>query len=152
MASRPVTQRRRQQSGFTIIELLITLVVTVFGLMGAMALHASLARGNENAGRTNEATAIGTRVLEQLRGQRSADMMQALTGTASSLPPVDVAPYTTILGRNAMSYTIDVHVSEVTGEPNLWKMRVEVKWTDDNSDGNARMIPFEVVRTMQEAL
>ena len=27
--------RRREQSGFTMVELLITLVVTVFGLMGS---------------------------------------------------------------------------------------------------------------------
>lgn len=154
MASRSVKHRpgrRRQQSGFTMVELLITLVVTVFGLMGAMALHASLARGNENAGRTNEATSVATQVVESLRGARSADMMQDLTGSSTTLPPVDVTGYTTVLGRNGMSYTLDVHVAEVTGQPNLWRIRVEVKWTDDNSTAQ-RMIPFEVVRTMQEAL
>ena len=97
-----------------------------------MALHASLARGNENAGRTNEATAIGTQLVEQLRGARPTDMMQTLTGAATTAPPVDLTGYTTVLGRNGMSYTIDVHVAEVTSYPNLWRIRVEVKWTDDN--------------------
>ena len=141
--------RRRSQGGFTMIELLITLVVTVFGLMGAMALHASLTRGNETAGRTAEATAVGTQVFEQLRGAGATDMMTMLCGTA---PPLDVEPYTTILGRNGMSYTVDVHITEVAGAPSLWKIRVEVKWTDDNANGNTQMIPFEVVRTLQEAL
>lgn len=131
------------------IELLITLVVTVFGLMGAMALHASLARGNDVAGRTSEATAVGTQVLEQLRGARTADMLTALSASG---PPVDVAPYTTILGRNGMSYSVDVHIAEVSGQPNLWRLRVEVHWTDDNANGEEHMIPFEVVRTIQEQL
>jgi prepilin-type N-terminal cleavage/methylation domain-containing protein len=150
--------RRRQQSGFTMVELLVTLVVTVFGLMGAMALHASLARGNENAGRTNEATAVGTQLVESLRGARSTDMMKTLTGASTTLPPVDLTGYSTVLGRNGMSYRLDVHVAEVSGQPNLWRIRVEVKWTDDNgtsassTSATERMIPFEVIRTMQEAL
>lgn len=152
MASRSVTTKKRNaQSGFTLMELLVTLAVTVFGLMGMMALHTSMSGGADVAGRTQEAVSVGTQVLESLRSARPADMMQTLTGSPASEPPQNIEPFTTILGRNAISYTVDVHVTAVTGASNLWKIRVEVKWTDDNSTVE-HSIPFEVLRTSRDAL
>ena len=34
---------------------------------------------------------------------------------------------------------------------NLWRIRVEVKWTEDTSTAS-HTLPFEVIRTAQEAL
>lgn len=152
MAGRSVTQTKRNaQSGFTLMELLVTLAVTVFGLMGMMALHTSMTSGGDVAGRTQEAVAVGTQVLEQLRSDRPDNMMKTLTGSPTSTAPQDIEPFTTILGRNAISYTVDVHVTAVTGAANLWKLRVEVKWTDDNSTVE-HSVPFEVLRTSRDAL
>jgi prepilin-type N-terminal cleavage/methylation domain-containing protein len=147
MASAPV----KQQRGFTLLELMITLVVTMFGLMGVMAVHLTMTSGSANAGRNSEAIAVGTQMLESLRAERPTDMMQTLTGTSTSLPPVDLTNYTTKTGRNGVSYTIDVHVAPLGVSGNLWRIRVEVKWTEDSSTAS-HTLPFEVIRTAQEAL
>ena len=133
------------------MELLVTLIVTAFGLMGVMALHLSMTSGGENAGRNAEAVAVGTQIVESLRAQRPTDMMQTLTGSSVSVPPVDLTGYTTKTGRNGVSYTIDVHVAAVGTSGSLWRVRVEVKWTDDTST-TGHTLPFEVIRTSQEAL
>jgi prepilin-type N-terminal cleavage/methylation domain-containing protein len=140
-----------KQRGFTLLELMITLVVTLFGLMGVMAVHLSMTAGSANAGRNAEAVAVGTQMLESLRAQRPTDMMQTLTGSPTALPPIDLTSYTTKTGRNGVSYGIDVHVAAVGTTTNLWRIRVEVKWTEDSST-ISHTLPFEVIRTAQEAL
>lgn len=141
----------KKQRGFTLLELMITLVVTLFGLMGVMAVHLTMTEGSSNAGRNAEAVAVGTQMLESLRAQRPTDMMQTLTGSSTALPPIDLTSYTTKTGRNGVSYTIDVHVAAVGTTTNLWRVRVEVKWTEDTSAAS-HTLPFEVIRTAQEAL
>ncbi|HUJ60106.1 MAG TPA: prepilin-type N-terminal cleavage/methylation domain-containing protein [Kofleriaceae bacterium] len=143
--------RRRGQAGFTLIELMITLVVTVFGLMGMMALHISLTAGNDAASRSQEALAVGSEVMESLRSKRATDMMMALTGSTTTLPPVDIINYQTLSGRNGVSYQVDAHVSQVGASANLWKLRIVVNWVEDSSS-QTHTLPIELVRTTQEAL
>ncbi|MDB4959439.1 MAG: hypothetical protein JWO36_7008 [Myxococcales bacterium] len=143
--------RRSRERGFTLIELLITMVVTVFGLMGVLALHISLTQGNDSASRSQEAVAIGAQVLEQLRSQRIDQMTKTLTGSTTATPPINVTNFATKLGRNGVSYQVDVHVVTANVTGNLWRIRVEVIWTDDSSS-LSHDIPLEIIRTVQDAL
>jgi len=140
---------RRRQRGFTMLELLITLLVTVFGLMGAMALHSSLTAGNTYASRTQEASAVGAQVMESLRAKRTKELSTALTGSPLSVPPMTRLNYASIAGRNALTYTVDVSVAQFSST--LWKLRVVVKWTDE-STGDPRMFPIELITPSSEAL
>lgn len=141
-------RRRRGQRGFTLVELLIAMVVTIFGVMAMMALHVSLAQGTNTATVTQEAVVFGNQTIEELRGKRATDMMQALTGSSTNIPPVSVSTYKTVVGRT-QSFTIDVDVAAVA--TNLWRIRVVVNWTDD-SGATPHAIPFELIRTVQEVL
>lgn len=153
---------RRPQRGFTLLELLITLGITTVGLMGLMSLHLSVARANDGAGRSAEANAIGTRTLEELRAMRVSDMMKTLTGTATTLPPVDTTILGTVAGRNGVTYARRVQVIANSTDTTLWKLRVEVSWTDDGAAAGATVngvagaldhkLGTEVIRTNQEAL
>lgn len=148
--SHPGTRpRRRGQRGFTLLELMVTLMVTVFGLMGMLALHNALGRGIGDSSRSQEAVVVGSRTLEELRSKRIDEMMRALTGSTTAAPPIDVPTYRTELGRNGVSYGVAVQVT-LAGAA-LWRLRVEVSWEDDRS-GETRMLPLELLRTQQEAL
>jgi prepilin-type N-terminal cleavage/methylation domain-containing protein len=139
--------KRRSQSGFTMIELLVTLVITVFGLMGLIAAHRTLSSGAGSSARAQEAVSIGTQVMEQLRNTRPAELARAVTGAAAT-PPYTNDDYATIAGRNSVPYDVDVAVTPVAD--NLWRIRVEVGWADD--DATPRMLGFELMRTTREAL
>ena len=162
-------RRGRGEAGFTLLELLMTLGVTTIGLIGLLSLHLSLVRGNEGAGRAAEATQLAHATLESLRAARSMpDMVELLTGNGTDAPPIDVAwcrrdeanaVEATAMGRNGMTYRCRV-VVVVPGAatPNLWRIRVEIGWTDDGAAQGAEggmldhLIAVEVLRTYEEAL
>lgn len=143
------TRTRRRQGGFTMVELMITLVITTFGLMGLVGLNTTFSRGGQTMNQSQEAVSIGKRVLEDLRSKRTAELVTDLTGSTAAAPPIDRASYSSIAGRNGMTYTIDVMVASVTAT--LWRMRVVVRWTDD-TDGRTRELPLELLRPSTEAL
>jgi hypothetical protein len=156
-------------AGFTLLELLMTLGVTTIGLIGLLSLHLSIVRGNDGASRAAEATQLGHATLESLRAARSVrDMMQLLTGDAGGKPPVDV-PWcrrdandrieATAIGRNGMTYRCRVVVVELTpASASLWRIRVEIGWTDDGAVQGAQggildhLIAVEVIRTVEESM
>ena len=49
------------------LELLVTLSITVVGLTGLMSLHVATIRGNESTAKNGEAVAIAQETLEMLR-------------------------------------------------------------------------------------
>src|SRR5262245_52285013 len=73
------------QRGFTVIEVLITLAVTLIGLAGLMTLHHVISSGAGTAGRMAEASAIADAALEEVR-QLHFTQIQTRFGA----PPVDV--------------------------------------------------------------
>lgn len=142
-------RRRHAQRGFTMIELMVTLVVTTFGLMGLLAMNQTFSRGSTSAYQSQEAVTIGQRVVEDLRAKRTADFVTALTGSTAASPPFARDAYTSLAGRNGLTYTVDVAVASVS--PTLWRMRVVVHWTDDGT-GAAKQLALELLRASTEAL
>ena len=140
--------RRRDERGFTMLELLVTLVISAFALLGILALHNSLAQGTSRAGQSQEAVLVGAQVLEELRGKRPADLPIAITGSTAS-PPFSNPTYKTTLGRNGIAYTVGVSVSVPQG--GLWLLHADVSWADDVT-GETTTMPLELIRTSMEAL
>lgn len=153
----------RGQRGFTLLELLITLSVTTIGLIGLLALHLSISRGNDGASRSAEAQQIGTAELEALRAQNYNTLMTTLTGSPTTVLPfaparID-APLKTVQGRGGMTYRVSRSVSALSGSASsLLRIRVETAWTDDGAAAGANagqldhMLPLEVIRTVEESL
>ncbi len=158
----------RHERGFTLLELLMTLGVTTIGLVGLLSLHLSLVRGNAGASRAAEATQIGHAALESLRAARGAGgLAELLTGNSGDTPPFDV-PWCgrtgnvvepTAIGRGGMTYRCRVVVVPLpAASASLWRLRVEVGWTDDGAVQDAQdglldhLIAVEVIRSTEENL
>ena len=148
----------RTERGFTLLELLLTLTVTTIGLVGLLALHLSVSRGNDGASRSAEAEQIATTTLESLRAQNQADMMTTLTGVSTSLPPQTVT-LPAVLGRANMNYTRTVTVTAVPNTTGtVWKIRVATGWTENGGAAGVaggyydHVIAVELIRTYEEAL
>jgi prepilin-type N-terminal cleavage/methylation domain-containing protein len=163
-------RRARHERGFTLLELLMTLGVTTIGLMGLLSLHLSLVRGNDGASRAAEATQVGHAALESLRAARGADdLAKLLTGSVGAAPPFDVpwcrrgesAVEATALGRGGMTYrcrVVVVPLPAAAASGSLWRIRVEVGWTEDGAAQGAEdgrldhLIAVEVIRSVGENL
>jgi prepilin-type N-terminal cleavage/methylation domain-containing protein len=147
-ASRPTAER-----GFTVIEVLVTLAVTLVGLAGLMTLHHVVSGGTGSAGRMAEASGIAESALEEVR-QLAFATIEAQFGA----PPFDVE-LEQAAGKGERVYDrrlIIDPLDEVSAD--LFRVRIEVSWTDDGaaagSDDGAHDHTFvlETFRTRQEAL
>jgi prepilin-type N-terminal cleavage/methylation domain-containing protein len=155
----PSSSSGARQRGFTLLELLITLSVTTIGLVGLLALHLSIARGNDGASRSAEAQQIAVSELESLRSQSTAAMMTTLTGNPLLILPMAAPKVRTVVGRSGMTFTVTSIVSALPlAAASLIKIRTVVSWTEDGAATGANggqldhAIPLEVVRTVQEVL
>jgi prepilin-type N-terminal cleavage/methylation domain-containing protein len=158
MTARARRSGRRGQRGFTLLELLITLSVTTIGLIGLLALHLSIARGNDGASRAAEAEQITTTALEDLRAQSPRMMMKTLTGNPDALPPA-TAPAYTVPGRNGMPYSVTGSVTALNAvSTSLWLIRVSTSWGEEGAaigapgDPLTHTVALEVIRTIEDRL
>jgi Tfp pilus assembly protein PilV len=120
---------RRGERGFTLLEVLMTLGVTTIGLIGLMALHFSVAQGNDAASRSADAAQVANSTLDSLRAMRRQAMVQQLTGNPFVLPPIDVTPPDQIV--RGMTFHRRVVVTVPSAD--LWLVRVEVFWWEDGA-------------------
>jgi hypothetical protein len=141
------------QRGFTVIDILITLAVTLIGLAGLMTLHHVISRGMASASRMAEASSIAEAALEEVRQLRFS-RIQSLFGE----PPIDVE-LEAAEGKGERVYGRHLMVEALDGvSVDLFRVRVEVTWSDDGAaagsdDGvHDHTFVLETFRTRQEAL
>lgn len=147
--------RRRHQHGFTLVELLVTMAITVIGLMGLMSLYVVTARSNSLGAHSGEAVAVAEATVEEIRGS-AVDELLATYGAIAL--PLDVN-LNTVAGRAGTTFSRRVQVTELTAaSTNLVKIRVDVTWTDGGAAAGAEggiydhRISLELIRTASEAL
>lgn len=149
------SRRRRGEGGFTLLELLITMAVTVIGLLGLMAMYVATAKGNEATARSSTAVTIAQETLEDLRSMSMETLVKSFGQTDL---PVD-ADLDTVAGRDGTTYNRHVTVDELPAiSRDLVKLRVEVSWTEDNAEATAdngayaHKVGLEIVRSTIEGL
>ncbi len=153
-------RRDRRQSGFSLIEILVALTVTILGLTGLMSLYTTTVQGNSRATRTVLASTVAQRTMEELR---SLPMQTppvptyegpTLEGLVGGIPASDVALADVTQGN--MLYKRKVSVTEPLAD--LLLVRVEVSWTDEgaaDTTTDSRLkhrIVLESIRTRQDLL
>ena len=87
--------RSRPQSGFTLLEVLIALLVMSIGLLGIGKMMIMSARANDSAYMRSQATALGYTILDAMRANRQAAIVQGYD-TALGVFPGPVGCGTTV--------------------------------------------------------
>jgi prepilin-type N-terminal cleavage/methylation domain-containing protein len=151
--------RDRRQSGFSLIEILVAMTVTILGLTGLMSLYTTTVQGNSRAARTVLASTVAQQTMEELR---SLPMQTPVTGyegptlegLVGGIPASDVALADVTQGN--MLYKRKVSVAQPLVD--LLRVRVEVSWTDEgaaDTSTDSRLkhsIVLESIRTRQDLL
>jgi type IV pilus assembly protein PilV len=76
----------RVESGFTLLEVLIAMLVLSIGLLGIGKLMMLSARANDSAYMRTQATALGYTILDAMRANRQAALVQAYDTGMGAFP------------------------------------------------------------------
>jgi len=120
-------KRKGQQSGFTLLETAVAMVVMMVGALGIAAVFAYAIKNNNGSRDRAVALAVAQQELERLRSVPFNDA--ALTATPTLPPPVTVtnggrtfSMRTTILNTTPSLKTIQIRVTP-TGNSDAWASR-----------------------------
>lgn len=143
----------RGEAGFTIMELLIVMGISLFGLAGLMSVYSSASSANQGMGHSSEAIDVCERSMEVFRSMRVAEI-EAVVGygaiTAAGWGPT---PHVDgdFIGRNGVVFGRQVSAIESAGNAGLVRITTEVTWTADGSDP-AAAAPADVHRVTLEMI
>jgi prepilin-type N-terminal cleavage/methylation domain-containing protein len=104
---------RAGESGFTLIEILVAVVILSVGLLGMAAMTIIIIRGNRMAVRQTNATNLAQQLMERLK-----DVDFNTLGTAAGQNPVDVG-YTSVV-------SFDAQIDEQGNSPGVFNRLLKV--------------------------
>jgi prepilin-type N-terminal cleavage/methylation domain-containing protein len=138
-------QRARRERGFTMIELLITMLLLSISLTGLAALQIHAIRQTTATRRSNEATRVGQDVIERR-------LLGALPATAAwGIESNRAGAFMQNVGADGVSvgpYTVESKIElGPTANDRLITVRVSWRDVDAKAAGQHRMIYMTTMRT-----
>jgi len=114
----------KREHGFSLIEVLVSLVIIAIGLLGAMALQATSLREGQVSNYRNSATLIAQSVLEQIRADNIHAADFAITSAASATAATTdfKASATDLLPNGKGAIDVDTTTRRVT---------ISLYWSED---------------------
>lgn len=80
-------QYLKKSKGFTLLEVLVSVIVLSFGLLGMAGLQATSLKANMSAYHRSQATMLGFQILESMRANRDATHDNGYNITLASAAP-----------------------------------------------------------------
>lgn len=131
-----MTSRIHQtQSGFSLIEILITLVILAFGLIGLAGLQAVGLKNSQSSLIRSQATLAGYDILDRMRSNCSAALngnydlaLSATSPPGSSIEATDLSEWLTAISNSLISGKGGVSVDAAN-----FIATVTIQWDDSRS-------------------
>jgi type II secretion system protein I len=123
-------RRTKGERGFTLVEVLVSLVILTIGLAALVSMAGSSTKATAYTRHAGEASVVGQDKLEQLRVMSPALL-------ANGTDTVDAHAFVTTTGMYTRTWT-------VTWSGTLATVIVQVTWTDD---GNQHTITYRTMRS-----
>jgi type IV pilus assembly protein PilV len=133
---------RRDQSGTTLIEVLITVVLMSIGLLGLAGLQVMSVQNSNSSGERFEATTLARDILERMRANRSQavaqapipnyDLVKGANPASVGLANVDLVAWkTAVEGLPGGQGSVGVDVNDDTKTATA---TINIFWTDASND------------------
>ena len=134
----------RRQSGTTLLEVLITVVLVSVGLLGLAGLQLATVQNTNSAGERFEATTLAQDILERMRANR----LRALNGEYDLAMLDDPAGDDLVVATDldnwmAALQTLPQGDGAIEVEDGL--VTIDVKWTDASDDNAAETTDMAIV-------
>jgi len=130
---------RRRAAGFTLVEMLVSLVITSVGLLGVAKLALGTVQANDSALMRSQATALMQQIIENMRANDTLaqageyNVAIGVTPAGSGIPATDLVAWKTLL-QSALpdgdgSVTTAQEINPATGSDET-VATVTVQWND----------------------
>ncbi|MCP4447328.1 MAG: hypothetical protein GY811_18565 [Myxococcales bacterium] len=152
---------QRGEGGFTMMELLIVMGVSLFGLAGLMSVYTTASRANNSAGHSAEAIDVCERTMEEFRSMSITDLeSESSYGAITTVGWGPVKHHKgDATGRNGVIFGRDVTAIETAVSSGLVRIQVDVSWLDNGTDpdtppqgSTVHNVSLAMIRTRVEAL
>ena len=125
-----IARRRLAVAGFTLLEALIALAISGFGLIAVARLQIGLQAESDLAKQLSEATFLGQRRIEELRAFQQLTAATGAQVAAGAWGYNNIASGSqSVVGTNA-TYTVTWTISDATASVPYKNGLVTVQWTD----------------------
>lgn len=149
--------KHSMQSGFTLMEVLIAILVLAFGLLGYAFLQTMTLRFAQSANQRTQATNLANAMFDQMRANRNGNVYKHyLNGGNDYLGTVSANDCQPTLGGNITEQFKDnwrCRLGKAMGddakakvsEPDQGKITIDITWGDErwNSNANAQNLTFK---------
>ena len=135
---------RRAQRGMTLVEVLVTLVLTSVGLLGVAALQLTSLKSNQESYVRSQAAMLAADMLDRMRSNQvgfiagnydMANDATASTGTAGTVAAADIAAWQATINRLLPGSDADA-AGRVVRNDHI--VTITIRWREREERGTAR--------------
>ena len=125
----------RRQGGFTLVEILVTVVLISVGLLGIAALQVTTLRGNQEAYVRSQASVLSADILDRMRANADAARNNLYnadwngTGTAATRAGQDLADWQQTI-NNILPGGADVAAGRVERNAVTRVVTITIRWQE----------------------
>lgn len=131
------------QHGFSMIEVLVTLVILAFGLLGLAGMQSIGLKNSQGSLSRSQATVLGYDIIDRMRsncmnaldGDYSVAIGSGIPTAGSSMSSVDLNQWKTALAARLTSGDASIVVSVPTNAEPVPFATVTIQWDDSRSTG-----------------
>lgn len=147
---------RKLQHGFTMIEVLVTVIVLAIGLLGLAGLQINSLRFTYSAYQTSQATILGTDIIDRMRANRAAadtgayDIALGVNPSAASCvgagvtcPPAGMAAADLFEWKQALATVLPDGDGSVTRNGPLFI--ITIQWDDTRGEQDPKSLVTETL-------
>ena len=130
---------KHTQKGLSMIEVLITIVIVSFGLLGIAGIIVNSMKSAQSSYARSQATLLANDIIDRMRANRAtaeanpspySRALSASTPSDNSVPSADLASW-----RTALASTLPSGTGSVTYAPATNKVTVTVQWNNSRVAG-----------------
>ncbi len=131
---------RRGERGFTLIEVLVALLITIIGLAGVRMSQAASSKANRQNGEFTRASMIAEETIEAARGTTMASLLAGATYQPQTF--------------NGVTYSISMTAVPLATATNIVLLTVAVTYSEDNDTTavDDRTVRYQVLATQTETM
>ncbi|AFL74089.1 type IV pilus modification protein PilV [Thiocystis violascens DSM 198] len=138
-----------RQSGFTLLEVLIAVLVLGVGMLGAAALQISVMKNNQSSFQRTQAVMLSYFMLDAMRANRADaasenyDLTKTCTVTAAGLVLVDNDKHFWLQALKDNLGNAATTCGEIDCAPGATTCTVRIYWNDERGTGGSASQMFE---------